>query len=62
MHWVFCPQKECSKDDDEHYNSLIILNYPKNNDKILNIDEYIIYNNISDLNVIEIDLDEELKL
>ena len=57
----FCQQKECSKDDDEHYSSLIIFSYPKNRDKVLNINEYIISNNITNFDDIEIDLDEDLK-
>ena len=58
----YCPQKECNSDYDEHYSSLIIFSNPNSVDKVIKLEEYIIYNNINNFDTMEINLDKELKL
>ena len=41
----FCPNEECSSDDNEHYASLILFSYPSGSDYTLNIEKYLLDNN-----------------
>ena len=54
-----CPTDECLFDNNTHYSTLMILNYPNNTDQTLYLDEYLYYNNIT-IDNIEIDLKEYL--
>ena len=56
-----CPNKKCDGDNDEHYTSLIIFNYPNSSDAEFNIEDYIIKNNTNiHFNEVEIDLKTNL--
>ena len=51
-----CPIDECSSDDNEHYSTLMILNYPNSTDETLYLDDYLYNNNNITIDNIEIDL------
>ena len=55
-----CPQSECINDNDKHFSSLIIFNYPNNNnDKNVDLFEYIYLTN-NNLNNFSFILDENI--
>ena len=55
-----CPTDECLFDNNTHYSTLMILNYPNSIDKTLYLDEYLYNNNNITIDNIEIDLKEYL--
>ena len=55
-----CPTDECKFDNNTHYSTLMILNYPNSTDQTLYIDKYLYNNNIT-IDNIEIDLKQYLK-
>ena len=55
----FCPQKECSSDNDKHYSSLMIFSYPNNTDITIQMEKEILSNNIQSFDDYEIDLDND---
>ena len=55
-----CPTDECMIDNDEHYSTLMILNYPNSTDQTLYLDKYLYNNNNITIDNIEIDLKEYL--
>ena len=54
-----CPTDECLFDNNTHYSTLMILNYPNSTDQTLYLEEYL-YNNSITIDNIEIDLKEYL--
>ena len=57
----FCPNRNCSSDNDEHYSGLILFSYPNSTDTEFYLDKYIFDNNIN-FNEIEIDLEKQLNI
>ena len=55
-----CPTDECLFDNNTHYSSLMILNYPNSTDQTLYLDKYLYNNNNITIDNIEIDLKEYL--
>ena len=56
-----CPTDECLFDNNTHYSTLMILNYPNSTDETLYLDDYLFNNNNITIDNIEIDLKENLK-
>jgi len=55
-----CPTDECRFDNNTHYSTLMILNYPNSTDQTLYLDKYLYDNNNITIDNIEIDLKEYL--
>ena len=55
-----CPTDECLFDNNTHYSTLMILNYPNSTDQTLYLDDYLYNNNNITIDNIEIDLKEYL--
>jgi hypothetical protein len=55
-----CPTDQCIGDNDEHYSTLMIFNYPNSTDQTLYLDKYLYNNNNITIDNIEIDLKEYL--
>lgn len=58
----FCSQKECEKDEDEHFSSLIIFSYPNGTDYAIDLEKYLLDNNDAKIDRIEINLTNQVNI
>ena len=58
----FCSQKECEKDEDEHFSSLMIFSYPNGTDYAIDLENYLLENNDVKFDRIEINLTNQVNI
>ena len=58
----FCSQKECEKDEDEHFSSLMIFSYPNGTDYAIDLEKYLLENNDAKIDRIEINLTNQVNI
>ena len=60
--YSYCPKEKCDSDNDDHYSALIIFSYPNSIDTTLNLEDYLLHSNNTDIKNLEIDLKTQINL
>ena len=60
--YSYCPKEKCDSDNDDHYSALIIFSYPNSIDTTLNLEDYLLISNNTDIKNLEIDLKTQINL